>query len=84
MSYIMTKTNLEIDLVLQAPNKETIFIEIKSKNSVKAEDCKSLVALADPKSKIKAYLFSTDPVAKKINNVYCLHWEQGLKELGLS
>ncbi len=83
-SYVMTKTNKEIDLVLRKPNKETIFIEIKSKDLVTQDDCKTLEFFLAPDSKTEAYLFSTDPVPKKIGRVHCLYWEKGLAMLGLA
>lgn len=86
LSYIMTKSNKEIDLVLRKPNKELIFIEIKSKNAVNEDDCKTLefFVASESKSKSKAYLFSTDPISKKIGSVHCLYWQKGLDILGLS
>ena len=86
----MTKSNKEIDLVIRKPNKELIFIEIKSKNSVNADDCKTLESFVESeskpksKSKSKAYLFSTDPISKKIGSVHCLYWQKGLDILGLA
>ena len=80
----MTKTNIEIDLVIVTPKKETIFIEIKSKDVVSEVDCKALQAFVDTDSKIKAFLFSTDPVSKKIGSVHCMSWQKGLAELGLA
>ncbi len=82
----MTKSNKEIDLVIRKPNKELIFIEIKSKNAVNEDDCKTLESFVESKSKSKskAYLFSTDPISKKIGSVHCLYWQKGLDILGLS
>jgi len=84
LSYIMTKSNKEIDLVIRKSNKELIFIEIKSKNAVNADDCKTLESFVESKSKSKAYLFSTDPISKKIGSVHCLYWQKGLDILGLA
>ena len=80
----MTKSNKEIDLVIRKPNKELIFIEIKSKNAVNADDCKTLESFVASESKSKAYLFSTDPISKKIGSVHCLYWQKGLDILGLA
>lgn len=82
-SYLMTKTNKEVDLIIRKPNKELIFIEIKSKDNITADDCKILQSFIDTDPKIKGYVFSTDPTSKKIGSVYCLHWQKGLNELGL-
>ncbi len=82
LSYIMTKTDKEIDLVLKKKT-ELIFIEIKSKNIIKKEDCATLESFIQTEPKIKGFVFSTDPIPKKIGSVFCLPWKQGLLELGL-
>ncbi len=79
----MTKNDKEVDLIIQKPNKELIFVEIKSKENVTADDCKILQSFIDINTKIKGYVFSTDSISKKIGSVYCLHWQEGLQELGL-
>ena len=80
-SYLRTKDNLEIDLIIQQP-KTLLFIEIKSKDRVSIEDTKALSSLSkdiDPKA--KKWLVSRDPLEREFNSVRALPWQQALKEL---
>jgi len=83
--YYATHGGREIDLVIDRGSKEKIFIEIKSKDNISAEDIRHLEAISSEK-KLKDssyYCLSLDKNAKKFGNVLCLPWQEGLKELGL-
>ena len=80
-SYLRTKDNLEIDLIIQQP-KTLLLIEIKSKDRVSIEDTKALSSLSkdiDPKA--KKWLVSRDPLERNFNSVRALHWQKALKKL---
>lgn len=88
MSYLQTKENKEIDLILTLPNKKLILIEIKSTASVSESDISSLIALGhdlDKEKKIKSVkiLISQDPLNREISNVSCLHYVSALKKMVL-
>lgn len=79
-SYLMTKDDAEIDLVVERPGKKTLFIEIKSGKLVTKESLKSLIALSKDYKDCEAICFSNDKYKKKIENVKVLPWQEGLKE----
>lgn len=80
LSYFSTKEGAEVDLVLTRGKREVIFIEIKSSKSVDRSEVNKLIALTAD-SKIKAYYLSQDKISQKFQNVRCLHWADGLKEI---
>ena len=80
-SYLRTKDDLEIDLIIQQP-KGLLLMEIKSKNRINKEDVKALSSLAkniDPKA--KKWLVSRDILERDFNSVRALPWQKALKEL---
>lgn len=80
LSYLRTKDDAEIDLIVERPGKKNVYIEIKSTDSVGAENCKTLSAFAKDK-KIETLLLSRDPVEKTFGLVNCCSWEAGIGKL---
>ena len=80
-SYLLTKDGAEIDLILERPGKSTLCIEIKSTENVKKEDLKSLIKLGADIPQSTLYCFSRDAKRRKIRNVLCLNWQEGLKKI---
>lgn len=83
-SYLLTKDNVEIDLIVERPGRKRALIEIKSTTLVRAEDVRALNSIAPDFKNAQAFCFSQDPTPKKFDCVTSLHWLEGLKELGLS
>jgi predicted AAA+ superfamily ATPase len=81
LSYLRTKDDAEVDLIVERPGKGTVYIEIKSTDSVGAEHCKSLSAFAKGQKKTELMLLSRDTVEKTFGQVTCLPWDVGLKKL---
>ena len=80
-SYLRTKNGVEIDLIIQSPQK-LLLIEIKSKTLVKPEDASSLERIGkDLSSKAEKWLISNDPLERQFNTVRALHWGKAMKEL---
>jgi predicted AAA+ superfamily ATPase len=79
LSYFATKEGIEVDLVLSRGN-ETIFIEIKSSPSIDPVEVKKLASIAKGHATRSFYL-SESPNAELMNDVRCLHWREGLKEI---
>jgi len=82
-SYLRTKDDAEIDLVVERPGASTALVEIKSTPRVDDRDTKSLERFAADMPKSEAFILSTDPMAKRIGKVKAFPWQQGLKEIGL-
>jgi len=83
LSYLRTKDDVEIDLVIERPAGKNILIEIKSTQQIQPEDIASFGRLASDVRNSEAYCFSQDPVIKLINGVRCVPWQTGLEEIGL-
>ncbi|MBC6414794.1 MAG: ATP-binding protein [Bdellovibrionales bacterium] len=81
ISYLITKEGAEIDLILERPDKTTACIEIKSSEFVRKEDLRSLIKLGSDIPQSNLYCFSREITRKKIDNVLCLHWQEGLKKI---
>ena len=82
-SYLRTKDDAEIDLVVERPGTSTALVEIKSAQRVDDRDTRSLERFVADIPKSEAFILSTDPKAKRIGKVKAFSWQQGLKELGL-
>lgn len=83
LSYLLTKDDVEIDLILDRPAEKLALIEIKSTYKIDKVDLGSFLAISKDIPKSEAFVFSNDPIAKKIGHVWSLHWRDGLKEVGL-
>ena len=82
-SYLRTKDDAEIDLVVERPGDSTALVEIKSIQRIDDRDTRSLERFAADIPKSAAFILSTDPMAKRIGKVKAFPWQQGLEELGL-
>lgn len=80
-SYLKTKDDVEIDLIIERPGQPITLIEIKSKSSITASDVKPLLAIAKDIKKSRCYVLSTMQTESEIEGVRCLPWEKGLKEI---
>ena len=83
LSFLRTKDDAEIDLILERPNLPTALIEIKSTNLVTEKHVLTLQKFAKDFQNCEPFCLSLDPNAKKIGNVSALHWQKGLQELGV-
>ncbi len=82
LSYLRTRDDAEIDLIIERPGLPRALIEIKSKDRVTEGDTAHLNRFAPDIQKAEAYCLSRDPVKKRIGATICLPWEEGLRELG--
>lgn len=81
-SYLRTKDGVEIDLIIERPGLKRALVEIKSTERVSEDDLRPLQSISKDISNSEAFCLSRDPIPKKINNILCLPWQQGLIELG--
>ncbi len=79
-SYLMTKDDLEIDLVVDRPGKPHLFIEIKSGKDVQPESLRALKLAARDFQHCEAVCFSRDPYTKKYDDIYVYPWQEGIKK----
>ena len=83
LSYLRTKDDAEIDLIVERPGEKIALIEIKSTERVTERDIAALQRLTKDFSGSQSFVFSRDPVAKKIGTIEALPWQEGLRALGL-
>ncbi|MDE0152004.1 MAG: AAA family ATPase [Bdellovibrionales bacterium] len=79
--YLRTKDGAEIDLIVERPGQKTICIEIKSSDRITQHDVKVLNTLGQSIPNSILYCLSRDVQKKKIQNTYCLEWQEGLKKI---
>jgi len=82
-SYLRTKDDAEVDLLVDRPGRPLALIEIKSTDHVQPDDVRPLKRLAPDIAHSEAFCLSLDQTPKKIDGVHCLPWQRGLKEIGL-
>lgn len=80
-SYLLTKDDVEIDLVIARPGRPPALVEIKSTDQVREEHARSLQAFQRDFPDADLYLLSRDPRPQRLGRVRCLPWAEGI--LGL-
>lgn len=79
LSYFRTR-DAEIDMILSKPGRE-ILVEVKSNEIVDPLKASRFSTLTKDFEHARAYWLSLDRTPQKIENVHCLHWIDGLKEI---
>lgn len=82
-SYMRTKDDAEIDLVIERPGQPAALVELKSTRRVTERDVATLRRFSSDLPESRAYCLSRDPHPKRFERVHALPWETGLVELGL-
>lgn len=82
-SYLRTKDDAEIDLVIERPAEPTALVELKSTRHVTDRDVATLVRFASDLPACQAFCLSRDTHPKRFGAVHALPWERGLVELGI-
>ncbi len=80
-SYLRTKDDVEIDLIIEKPRGKPILVEIKSTSKIKSEDVSSLIKIKKDLHHEQAYLLSQDKIEKDIEGVRCIPWDKGVREI---
>ncbi len=83
LSYLRTKNQVEVDLVIERPGQPIALVEIKSTKQIIPEDVKQVSHMKKSFTKAESFCFSLDPEPQLIDGTQCLPWEQGLRALGL-
>ncbi|MBF0105408.1 MAG: ATP-binding protein [Deltaproteobacteria bacterium] len=81
LSFIKTKDNAEIDLLIDRPGKVPALIEIKSTTRIDETHLRTIKALSMDLGPCDAYCLSQDPSQKSWGNVVCLSWQEGIKTI---
>ena len=78
-TYLRTKDDAEIDLIVERPGKPLLCIEIKSAASIKENDLSTFSKLTLDLGNCEAVCFSNEKVSKRYGHVKVMPWEAGLK-----
>jgi predicted AAA+ superfamily ATPase len=82
LSYLRTKDDVEIDLIINRPGEKKLLIEIKSTNRVGASDAKALETLGeDIDRKAERYLLSNDRLSQVFGKTKALYWQEALNKI---
>jgi predicted AAA+ superfamily ATPase len=82
LSYLRTKDDAEIDLVIERPGRPDLLLEIKSIEKVGEDDVRTVSRFSKEWDKeAEGQVWSQDVVSKKINNVSCYDWREGFSKL---
>lgn len=79
-SYLATKDGAEIDLVVERPGKNVLFIEIKSTIDVEARHLSTLKSFKNDFGDCEAVCFSQDPYPKMLDGISVYPWQEGIRE----
>jgi predicted AAA+ superfamily ATPase len=79
-SYLRTKDDAEVDLIVERPGLPLLFIEIKSSDQVNASHLSAFKKLINDFGACEAICLSCDPYVKLIDGIRVIPWEQGIKE----
>ncbi len=80
-SYLRTRDDLEIDLIIERPGKPLLCIEIKSSDMIMENDVKRFASLADDLPHAESMLLSQDKQAKIFGSIQALHWRVGIENI---
>lgn len=77
-SYLRTKDDAEIDLVVERPGKPLLLVEIKSSQDVEERQLYTLKSIIQDLKNCEAVCFSRDKYPKKIGNIMIYPWAEGI------
>jgi predicted AAA+ superfamily ATPase len=81
LSYLSTKDDVEVDLVVERPGMPLALVEIKSTDKVTRDHVRQVAVFRKELPNSLTLCLSRDPVARTIDGVECLPWEQGIERL---
>lgn len=77
-SYLRTKDDAEIDLVIERPGKPLLCIEIKSSDTVDEDDLRTLANLSKDLPNSEAICLCNEPIRRKTGEITVIPWREGL------
>lgn len=83
LSYLRTKDDAEIDLIVERPGCPLALVEIKSAPIITDRHLSTLQRFAKDLPEAEAFCLSCDPHPRKVGNVRVLPWQAGIEALGL-
>jgi uncharacterized protein len=78
LSYLLTKDDAEIDLIIERPAFSPVLVEIKSSTRVDVSDARHLIKFRNEFDDPRLFLLSNDKIEKDLDGVTACHWAQGI------
>jgi predicted AAA+ superfamily ATPase len=82
-SYLRTKDDVEVDLIVDRPGRPLALVEIKATEAAGIDDIRSLLHFKRDFKGADLYCLTRDPVARDLEGVRIRPWMQGLADIGL-
>ena len=83
LSYLRTKDDAEIDLIIERPGEPLAIVEIKSSTMVDDTEINKLARLKGDFPNCRAIVLSNEPLPRRANGVEILPWRMGIESLNL-
>lgn len=83
LSFLQTKNDVEIDLIIERPGQPILLIEIKSTTQVQESHLKQLQSVANDLENCESICLSNDPQKRVINGITVYPWQKGLSDVFL-
>ena len=80
-SYLRTKDDVEIDLIIEKPRGKIILIDIKSSLKIKPEAANHIMQIKKDLNTEACYVLSNDPVTTEVSGVRFMNYKKGLAEI---
>jgi uncharacterized protein len=77
--YLKTKDGVEIDVVIDLPNRPMTLVEVKSSSNVHPEDLSRFARLSADFPNSRVFCLSRDPIEKEIHGVRVVPWRMGIE-----
>ncbi len=81
LNFILTKSNVEVDLIVERPGKPPALVEIKSTIQVNESHVSSLEHFANDFPEAQLELWSQDPKVQKFGRITAMPWQQGIRSI---
>jgi uncharacterized protein len=81
LSFLRIDEKMEIDLVIETPNRETFLVEIKSANEINNRHLTNLRHFAADFPGSTLYCLSMDPTARYVDGIHILPWQEGISRI---
>ena len=80
-SFLVTKDDAEIDLIVERPGRKTILIEIKSTTTMREDHVSTLRKFLPDFKNSEGICLSRDRTVQKFGDVTCLPWDVGIVKI---
>lgn len=81
ISYLRTKDDAEIDLIIERGGRPRVLVEIKSSSTIRPEDLSTLKKFASDMKGSAAFCLYNGDVELRVDSVRCLPWREGIKAI---